>query len=103
MSWETRKGRGRYYTRSFRRNGRVIRQYIGTGPEAERAATADRQKRLARQSALAARRRKEEEATALTKQVSELSHQIRLLAHAALVVAGYRQHHHGEWRKKRNV
>ena len=103
MSWETRKGRGRYYTRSFRRNGRVVRQYVGTGPEAERQAEADRQKRLEQQTAVAARRRKEEEVKALAKQVSDVNRQIRLLAHAAMVAAGYWQHHHGEWRKKRNI
>jgi hypothetical protein len=101
MSWETRNGRGRYYTRSFRRDGRVIRQYVGSGPEAEREAEADRQKRLERETALAARRRKEAEAKALAKRVSELSGRIRLLAHATLVASGYRQHHGGEWRRRR--
>ena len=42
MGWE----RGRYYTRSRKVNGRVDREYLGTGEAAERAA---RQDALARQ------------------------------------------------------
>src|SRR5690242_8978241 len=102
MSWETRKGRGRYYTRSYRRNGRIVREYVGSGPVAEREADADQQKRLARQNALAARRRKEAAAKAMANRLSQRSDLIRLLVHAELVAAGYRQHHHGDWRRKRN-
>jgi hypothetical protein len=36
MAWESR--RGRYYTRCQRVQGRVQRQYLGTGPAAEQAA-----------------------------------------------------------------
>jgi hypothetical protein len=102
MSWEARKGRGKYYTRSYRLDGRVVREYVGSGPAAERAAEADRQKRLAKRDALAAKRRKKEAAKLLADRVSQLRRRIHLLAHVALVAAGYRQHHRGEWRKKRH-
>jgi hypothetical protein len=37
MAWD----RGRYYTRSRKVNGRVDREYLGTGEAAERAARQD--------------------------------------------------------------
>ena len=55
MSWEKRNRGTEYYTRSKKTNGRVVREYIGRGPEAERAAAedaarkADREKRHALQ------------------------------------------------------
>ena len=37
MGWE----KGRYYTRTRRVDGKVVREYFGCGPEAERAARED--------------------------------------------------------------
>jgi hypothetical protein len=54
MGWEIRRGK-RYYYRTERVNGRVVKTYVGTGPAAEEAARADAEeptlraeKRLAR-------------------------------------------------------
>ena len=50
MGWEVR-GKKRYYTRSRRVGGRVVREYVGTGPVAEVAATLDALRRAERQAA----------------------------------------------------
>ena len=45
MAWESRRGTGRYYTRSRRQQGKIIRQYVGCGPTAEAAAADDARQR----------------------------------------------------------
>ncbi len=84
MSWDAHGGR-RYYTRSSRKSGKVVRQYIG------------RRERL-RQQAL----RREEKAAddRLDDQVVELCLLAETAAAAALLDAGY-HNHKGQWRKRR--
>jgi hypothetical protein len=50
MGWETRGGRGWYYTRSEKRGGKVIREYGGGGSVGELAAAADALQRAQRQA-----------------------------------------------------
>jgi hypothetical protein len=93
MAWD----KGRYYTRSRKVNGRVVREYLGTGEAAEQAARQDagtRQEREARRAAMS-------ELAALDAPLDDLTELTDLLARAALAAAGYRQHHRGEWRKTR--
>ena len=100
MAWETRKGQGRYYTRSKRVGGRVVREYVGTGPVAEAVAARDayeRSERLAEREAWIHRR---EEIEAISKAVERFTANVHAITHAALEVEGYHQHHRGEWRKR---
>jgi hypothetical protein len=101
MTWETRKNRGRYYTRSRRKNGHVVREYIGAGQIGEAAAAADaydRGQRKAESERLRAQVVAWREADAL---LDHLATATALLARAALEKAGYHQHRRGKWRKRR--
>ena len=48
MGWEEHKRGGRYYTRSRKVNGRVVREYVGRGEVAKAIATLDAVDRLER-------------------------------------------------------
>ena len=101
MSWETR-GRGeRYYTRSRRENGRVVREYVGRGPVAELAAEHDARCRLERDEARRHRTERHAADAELDRAVAEADEVGELLARLALVASGYHRHHGGEWRRRR--
>jgi hypothetical protein len=97
MGWD----KGRYYTRSKKVNGRVQREYVGTGRAAELAAQLDELEReQRRQEALDVREEKTRMA-ALDADIDALIEMTDLVAHAALLAAGFRRHKRGEWRKRR--
>jgi hypothetical protein len=97
MGWE----RGRYYTRSRKVNGRVIREYVGSGDLAELAAEMDAIERQRKQIEGAAIHAEREELQALDGTLDEVNDAADLLARAALAAAGFHQHKRGEWRKRR--
>jgi hypothetical protein len=102
MGWESRSGRGRYYTRSRKVDGRVVREYVGTGLPGELAA---RQGAEARAERLAERERLQADESRWAEVVTplqELSQLLDGLAAASLIAAGYHQHHRGAWRKRRH-
>ena len=100
MSWESRNGRGRYYTRSRRRGGKVVREYLGSGDMGMLMALTDALARQKLERAAAAERQRQAEGDALDATVEAACHSIELIARAALNAAGYHQHHRGEWRKR---
>ncbi len=97
MGWD----KGRYYTRSKKVNGRVVREYFGTDELAEIMAMLDASARAEREAAKEARRAAKAELESLGAGVTELDELADLLADATLLAAGYRQHKRGEWRRKR--
>ena len=101
MSWETRERGGRYYTRSRKVNGKVVREYVGTGRVAELAAALDARERAARAAESERRRAERAQAEPAAAALAELDRAAEALARAALVAAGYHRHHRGEWRRKR--
>ena len=98
MGWE----RGcRYYTRSRRENGRVVREYVGRGENGCLAALLDTEARAEK-----IRHRKEVESeVASIEELDAPLNELNALADAAvrdvLEAAGFRQHNRGEWRKRR--
>jgi len=97
MGWD----KGRYYTRSKKVNGRVLREYIGVGPVAAAVAQVDalqRSARLAQRDVLKVEQAEAEAVEADLKAFLELTD---LAVRAALTGAGFHQHKRGEWRKRR--
>ena len=103
MAWEQRERGGLYYTRSRKVDGRVVREYIGTGPLAELAAEADACERRRREEEAEAWREERERMEALEAPIEELCEAAELLSQAALYAAGYHRHNRGEWRKRRGA
>jgi hypothetical protein len=97
MGWD----RGRYYTRSKKVNGRLVREYVGGGELAERAARVDAIERQRRENEAADRRAERDELAALDADLQALNETADLAARATLLAAGFQQHKRGEWRKKR--
>lgn len=100
MPWEGRAGTQRqYYIRIHRSNGRVFKEYCGTGARGEEAAAADAARRSERQawiSAKHAEQRREAEGEAFFEKWSQ---HLDRLTRATLYVAGFYQHH-GQWRRR---
>src|SRR5262245_5969827 len=100
MSWQARSS-GTYYYRSIRTGSKVRCLYFGSGLTGECAAALDELRRLARVEERERRRAHEELERAADAALERLCEAARLLAHAALLAAGYHQHARGTWRKKR--
>lgn len=101
MAWETRNGRGRYYTRSRRVKGRAVREYVGAGPMAASVAEADQARReqvRAENDKFKALRQQDQEMDDLVSAFDSVCQQV---AKAALLLAGFKQHKLGEWRRCR--
>ena len=96
MAWETRKGRGQYYTRSRRIKGRVVREYYGTGLVGSLIAQVDAERRVKREE----QRRKQQRVEAMDRPLDELDAICTSLMHLALHAAGFHRHRRGEWRKR---
>ena len=101
MAWESRNGKGAYYTRSRRCGGRVVREYIGSDETAKVIAKIDDIERQVRREELNAQREARAELEAIDTQIEQLGELADELARAMLIASGYHQHKGGEWRKYR--
>jgi hypothetical protein len=96
MAWD----QNRYYSRSFRVDGRIIRQYIGGGEAGRLAAQHDQERREKIKLRHEAANRLMSDLKAIDEIVTILCHRAELAARTAMCVAGYYQHHRGEWRRR---
>ena len=100
MAWEQRGGRP-YYYRSRRVNGRVVKEYVGAGPDAELLANVEEAHRSSERARKEAQEAEHQRLEELDAEIDAACEVIGLIARATLVAAGYRQHKRGEWRLKR--
>jgi hypothetical protein len=106
VGWERRQGSSRrYYSRSRKVHGRVIREYVGGGILGEIAAQRDAQAREARQAARVAAALAFAETRAQHQALDQMLDALDAMCHQMmrdeLHRAGYHQHNRGEWRKRR--
>ncbi len=101
MAWETRTRGTRYYTRSRRVGGRVVREYVGAGPLGELTACEDAQRRHDRDAQRAALDAEQRRLDALDAPLRSLDSLADALATGALLCAGYHRHDRGDWRRHR--
>ena len=100
MGWEKRDRGGLYYTRTRKIGGRIVREYLGSGPLAELAALMDAHKRLRRQEEAKAWQEERKRMEALKAPVEELCEATDVLLQAHLVACSYRRVA-GNWRRRR--
>ena len=101
MAWE-RRGSNLYYYQSKRTDGRVRKNYVGTGEVAQAIAHADETIRRSRAAQSERARVELEEARTLAWAGEEFCEAADILAVAELVAAGYHRHK-GQWRRRRRA
>lgn len=97
MGWEKRK----YYTRSVKINGRVVREYYGKGYFAKLVAELHDLERQQRSCATGVYVFARLDLRAMEEAMKRISEDGALVGRALLLAAGYHQHKGGEWRKRR--
>jgi hypothetical protein len=93
--------RGNYYYRSERVNGRPRQVYVGSGVIAQLAAQLDVEEGDRRKLERAAADLEQAAAEAHDEDVELIERLTDALGRAALFAAGFRQHHRGAWRRRR--
>jgi hypothetical protein len=99
MAWEQR-GPQTYYYRSVRRQGRVTKEYVGTGPLSVLVAAEEAERRAQRQAEAETWRQEQAALDALDQQIDAWWDMSTVLLKATLYTEGYYQHDRGKWRKR---
>ena len=103
MGWERRDRGGLYYVRKTRVGGRVVSQYVGTGAAAQLAAELDAHERAEREASRQALSADRERWARADAALDEMCEAVEVAARDGRILAGYHQHHRGEWRKRRGA
>ena len=98
MAWEQ-HGNFRFYVRTRKVNGRVVREYHGGGPAAEQAAAEDALRRALREQQRQAWQQAEEALSVLQAAPALLTGAQDQLTRAALYTVGFHLHARA-WRKR---
>ncbi|MCO6045917.1 hypothetical protein NG895_18615 [Aeoliella sp. ICT_H6.2] len=98
MAWDH---GGRYYTRSRKVNGRVMREYVGGGEMGAMAAELDALRREQREQERMLWKAEQEELAMFDEQVAKCCEYGEVIAAAAMTAAGF-HFHRGEWRRRRD-
>ncbi|HKB40359.1 MAG TPA: hypothetical protein VKD72_28275 [Gemmataceae bacterium] len=101
MAWEQGPRGKPYYSRTLRIGGKRVRQYLGSGPAAHAAATADTLNRAERRARIASRHNEQARLREMDELVRRLFKLAGLVADATLVAGGFFKHG-GEWRRLRS-
>ena len=96
MAWE----KGRYYTRSRKVNGRVVREYVGGGEVGALAAQLDAIEREHRKYERESWHVEREEIEAFDESITKICEMADIIAQATMVAAGFHRYR-GEWRRRR--
>src|SRR4051794_26888894 len=99
MAWEQR-GNHRYYYRSRKIAGRVVKEYIGGGLTGELAARQDERRLRKREAERAAVQTDRDAFEAAAAAHDTFSRVTDALMATALIEAGYHRHDRGQWRKR---
>jgi hypothetical protein len=98
-----RRGQRRYFYRSIRARHGVIREYVGSGEAADRAAAEMEQHKAERQAPYTAAQEETTKYAELIGPAAELSLAAQSLLKATLTSLGFHQHRRGAWRRRRHA
>lgn len=101
MAWETRARGGRYYYRSRRSGGRVVKEYYGPGRMGDLGEAMARIERTDRRDGADELRAERAKLGSIDVAEAEVDRTLALVVNLHLVCAGYHRHHRGEWRRRR--
>src|SRR3954451_24302330 len=98
MGWD-RQGQRRYYSRSRKVGGRVIREYVGGGAVGEAAQLQDQERRLERQRQRDREQQQRQQILAADRALDAFADRVDTLTAAALYAAGLHRHRR-QWRRR---